>query len=399
MTAGYVTDVLYTDQYFPIINPDWLRFVAAMNKCDVTARPDFNYLEIGCGSGLSLAVNAKLHPEASFYGFDLLPEHIEKAKESQKTLDADNVQFWTADITKSCMDPSLMGKMDIIVLHGFISWVDEGIQAAAYKLAGDYLAPGGLLFVSYNAMPGSTTTRVIQRLMENFTSNKMPTLERAADGIEFLKWLQESKSGLLNALPKLALMIPTLEEKDLHYIAHEYFTGHHEAFFFREVVDALPQDMNYAGSAIAYQNHPQMCLLPQSIQELTNITRIEFESRKDVLADIPFRADIFHRPGDISNPVQINEMPIYLAAPLGELSRSAMTPIGEMAIEGKVADLIFETLAKGPRTLKELEAIGMANGYQPGHVTDTVHIAIAITDQIFVSDPAEIRALTTLPHS
>jgi hypothetical protein len=207
---------------------------------------------------------------------------------------------------------------------------------------------------------------------------------------------------MLNALPKLALMIPGLQEKDLHYIVHEYFTGHHEAFFFREVVDALPQGMQYAGSAIAYQNHPQMCLLPQSVQELTNITRIEFESRKDVLADIPFRADIFHKPGDISDPVQIEEMPIYLGAPLEELSRSAMMPIGEMAISGDVADLVFEALAKGPRTLKELEAISVAYGYQPGHITDTVHIAIAITDQIFVLDPTEIRKaveLTTLPHS
>ena len=236
MPTGYVTDTLYTDHYHPIINPAWLRFVAAMNGGYVTARPDFNYLEIGCGTGLSLAVNAKLHPEGCFYGFDLSSSHIEKAKEHQEALGIDNVQFWEGDVTKPCVDPSLMGEMDMIVLHGFVSWVNETTQKAAYELVEKFLAPGGLLLVSYNTMPGAIITRIIQRLMENFTKEKTytSTLDRAADGIEFLKWLQASNSGLLNAFPKLALMIPILEKHDLHYIAHEYFTGHHEAFFFRE---------------------------------------------------------------------------------------------------------------------------------------------------------------------
>ena len=60
---GYVTDASYTDRFFRELSPSWLAYVAALHGL-TPCRLDgsFAYLELGCGLGTSVVVNAGAYP-------------------------------------------------------------------------------------------------------------------------------------------------------------------------------------------------------------------------------------------------------------------------------------------------------------------------------------------------
>ena len=45
-------------------------------------------------------------------------------------------------------------KFQYIVAHGVYAWIDEAAAASLRRFVDRHLAPGGLVYVSYNAMPG-----------------------------------------------------------------------------------------------------------------------------------------------------------------------------------------------------------------------------------------------------
>lgn len=53
----------------------------------------------------------------------------------------------------------------IIVLHGVWSWVPEPVRGEILELIRRRLRPGGLVMVSYNAMPGWAHLSPIRRMM------------------------------------------------------------------------------------------------------------------------------------------------------------------------------------------------------------------------------------------
>ncbi|MBK6804281.1 MAG: class I SAM-dependent methyltransferase [Betaproteobacteria bacterium] len=47
-----------------------------------------------------------------------------------------------------------LGTFDYVIAHGFYSWVPADVRDAFLALAHGHLAPGGLVYVSYNVLPG-----------------------------------------------------------------------------------------------------------------------------------------------------------------------------------------------------------------------------------------------------
>jgi SAM-dependent methyltransferase len=103
-------------------------------------------LEIGCGDGGNLSAAAVYLPSASFVGFDLAAGAIEEGKRAAPP----NVRLFEGDI---CAVGDL-GKFDYVIAHGLYSWVPEPVKAALLTLIHDSLAPNGIGFLSFNALPG-----------------------------------------------------------------------------------------------------------------------------------------------------------------------------------------------------------------------------------------------------
>ena len=80
MAAEYVDDVPYVRHFIEELSPTRLRLVAALNGVTPPPVVDFDYCELGCAHGDTLAALAAAHPEGRFLGVDLSAAHVASAK-------------------------------------------------------------------------------------------------------------------------------------------------------------------------------------------------------------------------------------------------------------------------------------------------------------------------------
>lgn len=63
-----------------------------------------------------------------------------------------------------------MGSFDYVVAHGVYSWVPEALRADVLRVIRDALAPNGVGFLSFNALPGWELRRALRALMRQASS-------------------------------------------------------------------------------------------------------------------------------------------------------------------------------------------------------------------------------------
>jgi hypothetical protein len=108
-------------------------------------------LELGCASGDNLIGMAYVLPGASFVGLDFSERQIEEGRRRIAQLGIRNIELRHADLRG--VEASL-GGFDYVIAHGLYSWVPETVRARVLDVCRDHMNPGGVAFVSYNALPG-----------------------------------------------------------------------------------------------------------------------------------------------------------------------------------------------------------------------------------------------------
>ena len=108
-------------------------------------------LEVGCNNGSNLISMAVSLPAARFVGCDLSPRAIEEGRRIIAALGLTNISLVEADLAALAPDH---GEFDFIVAHGVYSWVPPPVRDALLALAAQRLAGNGVLYVSFNVLPG-----------------------------------------------------------------------------------------------------------------------------------------------------------------------------------------------------------------------------------------------------
>src|SRR6476646_4477637 len=80
VSAEYVDDLPYVRHFIADLSPARLRLVAALNGLVPPPGVDFDYCELGCAHGDTLAALAAAYPESRFLGVDLSAAHVSSAK-------------------------------------------------------------------------------------------------------------------------------------------------------------------------------------------------------------------------------------------------------------------------------------------------------------------------------
>ena len=65
--------------------------------------------------------------------------------------------------------PDDLGKFDFITLHGVYSWVAPELRSCILGIIHQHLKPGGLVQVTYNAMPGWSSLLPVRELLRYFS--------------------------------------------------------------------------------------------------------------------------------------------------------------------------------------------------------------------------------------
>lgn len=283
MSGGYLTDVSYVRGFQPELAPDELRAVAALNGFLPPPSKRFSYCELGCGFGDTLVALAAANPGSSFVGIDLAADHIAVARETARRGGVANVTFLEQDFTSAAGGP-----FDYVAAHGVFSWVGPEVRAALVDFATRCLRPGGLLYISYNAMPAWAAVVPLRRLLN--AAGGTTSLERAERGVALASKLAGSHFFADNPFARKALEM--IERSGLAYVAHEFLNDHWTPLYFADVARLMHErGLRYVGSLPLFANYRELVLPPDAGIETSD--RVEYESLKDYALNTSFRRDVF----------------------------------------------------------------------------------------------------------
>ena len=359
--TNYVTDVPYLRHFQPEVAPAWLDCIATV--CGVVP-PDreagFAWCDLGCGRGLTAAVLAATHPAGRFVGVDLMPAHIADARQLAADAGLNNLDFYNADFAEVDLG---MARFDYIVAHGVYAWIDGASQAALRRLIDRHLAPGGLVYLSYNAMPGWAADLPLQRLLLALGAT-MPgdSATRFSTAAQLVCRIAAVGAPSLAASP-LAAELDTIEERHPRaYLAHEYLAPHWQPLFVTDVRKSMAEiGLVPVGSASFADNFDSFTLRAAEREVLALIDDADArELVRDFLIHRRFRRDVFGRDAarldDDERGQRLCAMRYALACPADAVEFTARTPAGQLKFDNPVARAIVTTLAAGPGRLSQIPA-------------------------------------------
>jgi hypothetical protein len=160
--------IAYASKSVALTHPAHLATVATLFGLDPPPIATCRTLELGCGDGTNLIPMAMTLPEATFIGVDLAHRPIGIARQTAADLALANVTFLPADL---CALPRDLGTFDYIIAHGVYSWVPAPVRDALLALGSRHLSANGVMFVSYNTLPGCHVRRVAWDILRFHTDH------------------------------------------------------------------------------------------------------------------------------------------------------------------------------------------------------------------------------------
>lgn len=294
---GYVADIEYIHHFCRELGPALLDFVLTMQGIEpVQLAPGFSCCDLGCGQGLSTNVFAACHPEGQFHGIDFNTVHIQGARGLAHQAKLENVTFWEASFDD-------LGKLDLpefdfITLHGVYSWVNSDNRNKIIDFIRCKLKVGGIVYVSYNCLPGWSPNAPIRQLLISCADMASDNLEEQINAsIEFVGRLKSMNLSYFNNNPSAGTFFDELSKRSRNYLAHEYFNEHWVQFYHADVAkDLAAAHVSFAGSASFYDNLDFLRFSPEKRQLLKDIDDpVLKETVKDFTVNQQFRRDVFSK--------------------------------------------------------------------------------------------------------
>jgi SAM-dependent methyltransferase len=389
-THDYPTDVPYVRTFFRALAPAWLDHVAIVSGFIPPARDrGFTFCELGCGQGVTAAILAATHPDGAFYGIDAMPSHIEHGRRFAADAAIVNIKFHAADFATAAR-MQLPG-FDYIAAHGVYSWVNAQSQAALRAFIDQHLKPGGLVYISYNAIPGRAADLPLQRLVRalggTFRGDSMRRLTAAA---AIVRRLAELKPPALTASSLLHRLKKNKERLAGPYLVHELMIGGWDALCVTQVrAEMATIGLTPVGSATLVQNFDSFVLGRAARKALATIHDGDVrELARDFLINQFFRCDVFVRAGlrltEGERRRRLRATTFALARPHRAIKYTMTTPAGRLKFNNAAARGIVSILSAGPASLAEISA----KSTLPGQDLLANVLALCAADAVW---PVELR--------
>jgi SAM-dependent methyltransferase len=219
-THGYFSGKAYTYGYYPDTASSRLYYLALLNGIKAPSS-NFRYLDLGCGQGYNLILAAAHYPESDFVGIDFMPQHIAHARDLAKLSGIKNVKFIEGDFVDLIQRTEELGEFDYVISHGVTSWVAPEVRDALFKIAGNCLVPGGLMYNSYNCYPGCLSSQPFQQLVMAL-KDRFIGVDALYKANEYMEKLRAVNGNLFEMLPHLGRRLDAMKTQDLAYLSAEY---------------------------------------------------------------------------------------------------------------------------------------------------------------------------------
>jgi SAM-dependent methyltransferase len=382
-SQGYVTDTSYADKFFRELSPVWLNYVAAVNGGSprILDRP-FTYLELGCGFGNSTVVNAAAFPHGEFHACDFNPAHIEGGVRHAAALGVSNVRFHESSFDQL---PSLdLPAFDFIVLHGVYSWVGAEARQAIRRVVNATLKPGGLVYVSYNCLPGWSAEAPLRRLLLELSATaEGATPERTEAALQALKRLSGSKLRYFTANPSAVTAVDSYVRGSSNYLAHEFLNQTWEPFYSIDIADEMAEaETRYLGSATLVDNHPTLIVDALAAEAVAKLATPRLRQLAiDFATNQRFRRDVFVRRRKSLGPAeatrQLHAVAIGSIGNPEEINAKAKVPRGEIRFQDEFIRELRSLMRSGSMTIGEVATTLGSKGRDPVEIARNVTFLVA----------------------
>lgn len=384
---GYVVDIGYTHSFHPELAPSLLGFVALLG---VGSGPHFGdgfvCYDLGCGNGYSTNLLAAANPAGRFIGLDINPAHVQNARALAAEAGIGNAQFLQRSFAE--LHGLELPDADCVVLHGIWSWVSEKNRASVMDFVRRKLKPGGIAYLSYNCLPGTSQMLPLRRLLKDRIAQEpdgdAPLAMRIAGSVDFARRLEQAGAAYFRANPLAKARLDDIATRDASYLAHEYYNDEWTAFYHADVARLLgAAGLDYAASANVIDNFDALSLTSaMSTMAAEAPDRAAAETLRDFGRNKAFRKDVFIRGGDAhSRPdpdAALGAMRFALALPRGGCRLTAQTPAGEFILDSARHAPILDALKRKPMTFDALARTVVVAGLKRDEARQALFAMIAL---------------------
>lgn len=233
----------YPGAAFAQTHPDHLATLAILFGMTPAPAGQCRVLELGCGDGGNVIPMAFALPKSCFTGIDLSGSAIARGQKIMDELHLTNIRLQQLDVMDLGAD---FGEFDYIIAHGLYSWVPPEARERVLEISKSHLAANGVVFISYNALPGGHLRQTLREMMLFHTRNVAGARERVKGARELLEFLVQAHTEQDAYSTFLRLEIESLLERKPECFYHDELEEHNHRFYFHEfVADAARHGLQY----------------------------------------------------------------------------------------------------------------------------------------------------------
>ncbi|HET9902688.1 MAG TPA: methyltransferase domain-containing protein [Xanthobacteraceae bacterium] len=241
----------YAGEAYAQTHPNRIGTIAALFGMRPAHVPCCRVLELGCGFGGNLIPMAEQWPSARFVGLDLSERAVAHGRAIVRAVGLRNIELRHGDILD--VRPGA-GEFDYIIAHGVYSWVPDPVRRKVWAICREGLAPHGVAFVSFNALPGGHRRRIMRELMQYHTRAISDPVEKVRQARAICAHLAGCAGGGLYG-EVLREELERIEARDAP-LYHDDLSPENRAFLLQDVVEAAEAaGLQYLGEAtLAHSN-------------------------------------------------------------------------------------------------------------------------------------------------
>lgn len=211
--------VTYPSSAISTSHPDHLAVLAMLHGLTPPPPATARVLDIGGGDGMNVLSMAEALPCARFLNFDLAMTPVARGQAIAAAAGLTNVRIEVGDILEAARE--LEGPFDYIIAHGVYAWVPPAVRQAVLALIGRLLAPNGVAFVSYNALPGGHYRLMLRAMTLHAIEGITGADERGKAALGFLAGFARPREDDLPTLAPLRPFAAKLIGPDYRVLFHD----------------------------------------------------------------------------------------------------------------------------------------------------------------------------------
>ncbi|HWT51937.1 MAG TPA: class I SAM-dependent methyltransferase, partial [Caulobacter sp.] len=346
-----------------------------------------NACELGFGQGLSVSIHAAAQPSVSWYGTDFNPSQAAFASEMVRLSGAD-AKLYDEAFAEFCQRKDLPD-FDFIGLHGIWTWISDANRGVLVDFIRRKLRPGGVLYISYNTLPGWSASAPIRHLMKRHAdvmgAPGQGIIGQTDAALAFIDQFLALEPLYAKANPGAAERLKQVKGQDRKYLAHEYMNRDWAPMYFADLENWLDDaKVGFASSAHVLDNLYDLNMTPQQADFMRNIPDVSLrETIRDYCVNQQFRRDYWVRGVRAlvghEQVAAIRDERIVLVMAKEDLPTKVRGVLGEAGLIDTIYQPIYELLLDyKPHSILELETHVGAKNVNFSQLTSALTILLGL---------------------